>query len=336
MRGTVTETSSHGWLLVGLILLLTVTSIGLVGVTVFLSQHLRVTGVRYLQTKAFYLAQAGIMRALYDVRRGAGVSLGEQTVEAGPGAGTADDNVYTIQPFGSGSQHRDVLLMNMRSTTAFDPSPDSYCGLTRDRFEQWPVRNVLASGGATFVVQSITVNSNAPAGSRVIRIDLNGTGADWRAPGCAGGCSAATCGVGAGTLVGVGTPVDLSSVAVGNRSVAPGAAGRWSNNRIWFSTAGTMSGQLWVDVTFTMAAPDSSSRTARWDRLVVANRTADFTIKSVGEVRRGALPFVGSRRIQAEYRICTVPGAPCASEANERIQWGSIMSYQERMQLTAP
>ena len=75
--------------------------------------------------------------------------------------------------------------------------------------------------------------------------------------------------------------------------------------------------------------------TAHYDALL-ANRTADFTVKSRGEVRKGPFPFVAWRRIQAEYRVCaaTTATADCDSDSQEREKWGRLVSYAEMTQQT--
>ena len=118
----------QGWLLVGLIVLISTVILALAGITFFLTEHLRTTSLRQNQTKAIYLAQAGVMRAIYDFRTNAGVLLGVQTVEAGPSAGPLDDNVYIL-----GGKAADFLLVNLLNPSW---SPAKECSLNkRDRFD---------------------------------------------------------------------------------------------------------------------------------------------------------------------------------------------------------
>jgi hypothetical protein len=98
-----------------------------------------------------------------------------------------------------------------------------------------------------------------------------------------------------------------------------------------------MPANLIVNITFTVTYTDGTGSSAREsfydppDILDPVNHSrADFTVKSVGEVREGTFPFIQWRRIQAEYRICgSVSGSQCNTEAEERRQPGNIISYQE-------
>ncbi|MBI3996886.1 MAG: hypothetical protein HY352_04435 [Candidatus Omnitrophica bacterium] len=304
--------SRRGWLLVGFIVLLSAVILALAGITFFLASHFRVTSLRQNQTKAIYLAQAGVMTALYNFRRGANITVGEQTVDAGPLPGSADDDVFRLQPVDAGSTQADFLLMNMRANVTF--GQQGFCGSPRDRLQGWTVRNVLASGGRALVVESFKVNWDAPSGERVLRLDINGTGSDWQDANC------------------VGIPPDTFiplSVPAANRTLNAGA--RWATNRVWF-TSSAMDGKTWIEITFLMA--DGSSRTAHWDA-DPTGRSADITIKSVGEVRRGSFPFILWRWLQAEYRICrAVSGTSCNAASEEERQPGALVSYLERMKLT--
>ena len=77
-----------------------------------------------------------------------------------------------------------------------------------------------------------------------------------------------------------------------------------------------MSTKSWIDISVQMS--DGTVQTARYDQTNAANRTADITLKAVGEVRNGAFPFIDWRRIQATYRL----GSPLTNP-------GALRSYQE-------
>ena len=112
-------------------------------------------------------------------------------------------------------------------------------------------------------------------------MDLDGTGADWRSVGCA--------------PIAPNTPIPIPAA---QQAVSPNSA--WSPNRIWFATA-NMDTKLWIELTFTMS--DGSARRARFLPATPLNSSASFTVKSVGEVRKGVFPFKMWRRVQAEYRL---------------------------------
>ena len=295
-----------GWLLVGLIVLLSGVFIAMAGIALALGQSRQVISVRVNDTKAANLAQAGIMQALYDFRNGTGVALGEgPPVDPGPAAGTSDDNVFIL-----GGQMADVFLANLKST-AFQGA--SICSLTqRDRMQDWRVRNVLASGGTSAVLNTIQVSWSLDLGEKILRIDLDGTAADWRDSTCVG--------------VPSGTVIDLTSLPVSQRTIAPTQV--WSTNRIWFNSTNVMANKAWINITFTLS--DGTVRTAHYEPLV-RSRSADFTIKSVGEVRKGAFPFVTWRRIQTEYRLCNAAAlaSQCDSTSEELTAAGALSGYRE-------
>ena len=277
-----------------------------------LAEHRQAVSHIENHTEAIYLAQAGVMQALYDFRRGVGVSLGEGVVDAGPAPGSADDDVFVL-----GANQADVFLVNIKAPITFPTSGGPMtCGV-RNRFQGWFIRNVLASGGASSVVSQMKVNwsSPSPPDEGVVRVDLNGfSAADWTAPGCVAPLPDA--------------PFTLTSAA-SSRTLSPGAAGRWVENRIWFKT--DMASKAWIDVTYIMT--DGSQRLNHYES-AIGNRWADFTVKSVGEVRKGLFPFLTWRRLQAEYRICSgvASSAACDTESEERTAVGALMSYQELTQ----
>jgi len=67
-----------------------------------------------------------------------------------------------------------------------------------------------------------------------------------------------------------------------------------------------MGNKDWIELAFIMRA-DGSVRRVRFLPLNHTGSSASFTIKSTGEVRQGAFPFifpsVVRRRLQAEYRL---------------------------------
>jgi hypothetical protein len=302
--------SSAGWLLVGLIVLISAVILALVGITFYLTEHLRTTSLRQNQTRAIYLAQAGVMRETYDFRSGNGVSLTETTVTAGPPAGTAGDDVYQI----SGPE-ADSLLVNFRAITVPVSFPTgSLCSGTRDRMQDWTVRNVRAGGQGAIRVDQMRIAWSPGGGEGVLRIDLDGAGSDWTAP--------------CGSPAGNGALIDIP-----NQTLNPGA--RWATNRIWF-TSSAMEAKDWIEVTFIMRLPgDGSQRVARLDLQNSQQTTADFTLRSLGTVRRGAFPFSVWRRMKAELRACAfVSGAACNSEGEERTQQDALVSLEELFTLT--
>lgn len=294
----------RGWLLVGLIVLLSAVIVALVGVTFFLTEHLRSVGLHQGQARAIYLAQAGAMRSFYDFRSGTGVVLGEQPVVAGPAAGTADDDVYQIV---SGPA-ADFLLVNMRGSIGFPNA--NICGSSREAISGWSMRNVLANTAGSFplTIDKIRVDWATP-GERVLRIDLDGTGADWIAPGCGAGCTVATC---VGELA--GTEINLvPTVPSANRTIQPDSL--FSPNRIWFST--TINQEVWIDLTLFLS--DGSTTRAHYHRLDNTRSTADFHVLVDGIARRAPFPFPIRRRLRATYRMSTaLLSAP-----------GWVMGYQE-------
>ena len=297
------QPGSSGWLLVGLIVLISAVLVGLVGITFYLTEHLRNTSLRQNQTKAIYLAQAGVMRELYDFRNGSEISLGEVTVTAGP-----PDDVYNIA-----GPNADFLLVNLRTTINFPT--DNLCPATgpgrqpRDHMTGWFLRNVLASGSSSITIDQIRVNWDA-GNEGILSIDINNNTVYTAA------CN---------------TPgVKNTFLDITNQTLAADA--RWANNHIWF-TSTAMESKNWIEITFRMT--DGSERVSHWDRLSNPDRSADFTLRSVGEVRRGAFPFVLWRRLKAEYRICrSVVDANCNSRVEEEQEEGKLIGYGELTMLS--
>ncbi len=295
-----TRRAPAGWLLVGLIILISAVILALVGVTFYLTEHLRITSLRQNQTKAIYLAQAGVMREFYNFRSGNGVSLTETTVTAGPAPGTADDDVYQI----SGPQ-ADFLLVNMRGNITFPTN--NLCGAPRERILGWSLRNVRGAGQGAIRIDWVRVNWSPDGGEGVLRIDLNAN-TIWAAP-----CN---------NPAGINT-----NIAIPNQTLP--ARTRWdgSRNRVWF-TSSAMDAMDWIDIIFVMS--DGSERVSHYDLVSVADSSADFTLRSVGTVRRGAFPFSVWRRLLVDYRLCrAVFGTSCNTDGLERTQEGTLITYRE-------
>lgn len=303
----------HGWLLVGLIILLTSALFAFAGFSLLLTHHLRVTSLRQNQTKAIALAQAGIMQALFDVRfntGGNGFFLGEYPVPSDTGVigSYADDDVFVL-----GGEAADFLLTNMISGAWANAG---ICGgaSNRQRLQAWTLRNVLLSSnpaplppdnlphGMPVTITSLQISWQPDNGELVYRVDLMGNTADYN-----------SC---------VGTP--SGGVIPVNQSVAPNTQ---RTNRIWFSRRTTdavppstqlMNFKDWIQVQFTVS--NGSAVSTRRVRFLPTNPTAssaNFTVKAVGEVRKGAFPFRVWRRLQAEYRVN--PADPSNLQAAGRI-----------------
>lgn len=316
--------SPHGWLLVGLIVLVSAVILALAGITFFLTQHLTVTSLRQNQTRAIYLAQAGVMKAFYDFRTGAGVTLREYQVDdpaslLPPGP---NQNAFIL----SSGEARDFFLANMKP--AFFPASATLCGVPRDRLTSWRLRNVLASTSPGVAIDKVAVNwEPAPAGETVIRLDLGGT---KRWPRGAAACS----------LPGVGPEPPPDPPLTNAMDLVPdvplGPRATLSGNVVWFSTTsfgagGGLTTKRFIELKFQMS--DGTIRVARFVN-AIGGRDANFTIKSRGEPRQGQFPFLARRRLQAEYRICAAVAAPgdCNAELEERNRPGSLLSYQELKQ----
>ena len=294
-RGTRASASSRGWLLIGLIVLISTVAIAFAAFTLLLTEHLRVASLRQNQTKAIYLAQAGIMQAIYDFRQtggGVGFLLGEYPVPADTGTigSYADDDVFIL-----GGQAADFLLAAMIPATW---ATAGICGgaLNRQVLQNWTLRNVLLTSSATpsppdnlphgmpVVINQLQITWSPDNGERVYRVDLMGTTANYTS------CT--------------GTP--SGGIITVNQTVAPNSQG---SNRIWFSRRTTensppsllMNNKSWIEIRCIMT--DGSVRRVRFLPATPTASSASFTIKSVGEVRKGAFPFSVWRRLQAEYRL---------------------------------
>jgi len=293
--------SRDGWLLAGLIILISLALITAVGITRFLTEHLRVVSLRQNQTRAIYLAQAGVMQAIFDFRYdgpggvtvdGNNIRLGTYDVVPGDqgAAGLADDDVFLLT-----GRAADFLLAAMIPAGW---QSASICGgaSNRQRLQGWTLRNVLLTASTTpvppdplppglpVVIDFVEISWQPNNGELVYRLDLMGTGADYNS--CTGTPS--------------GGSIDV------NQTIAPTTEG---SNRIWFSRRTTesappsllMTNKDWIQIRFLMT--DLSVRTVRFLPASPTESSANFTVKSTGEVRAAPLPFVVSRRLQAEYRL---------------------------------
>ncbi|MBI3010069.1 MAG: hypothetical protein HYY57_03685, partial [Candidatus Omnitrophica bacterium] len=281
--------SAEGFLLIGLILLLSAVMLAFGGLVPFLGEQLRTTSLRQNQTKALYLAQSGIMQAIYDFRfDGPGgiddndIRLGEYAVPSDLGApGTADDDVFIL-----GGEAADFLLAAMIPATFSTNSAGGACGGSqRHRLQNWALRNVLQTNtlptGMLMRFSQVAVSwEPALPGEGLIRLDFNGTGADWISPGCAPVPSGSP-------------PISIPAQTIPSSTI-------WGQNRMWFATT-NMGSKDWIEIAFFMS--DGSIRRARYVPDPRTASSASFTIKAVGEVRRGAFPFTTWRRLQAEYRL---------------------------------
>lgn len=277
--------SQHGWLLAGFIVLLSSVFVAMAGISFLLAESRRAISVRQNDTEAVSLAQAGVMRALYDVRNGTGILTTlatPQTIDAGPLPGQSDDDVFIL-----GGKAADFLLANMIPASV-DRANLSGVG-QRDRLRNWRLRNVLGIPSPALQITQMTVSWNSPGSEGVIRIEINGARV-WPTSGTASAPQTS------------GTPIPILLTTIPQNTERTG-------NTIWFSTSNVMQNKSFIDVAFRMSDHvassnplDASIRLARYTP-AVGTRSASFTVKSVGEVRKGAFPFVTWRRLQAEYQV---------------------------------
>ena len=289
-----------GWLLVGLIVILSSVFIALTGISMALGESRRVISMRENDTEAVYLAQAGVMQALYDLKRltsappAGGIVLRAYNIDnpTGPVPGPNDDAFIL-----SSGIPADFFLVNMKGSISFSTS-NLNCGggvhISSGVMGGWTVRNVLdPSSAPTLAVDRMQVNWSPDNGERVVRIVLNGANV-WL--NCAGAAA--------------GQELDVTNSTINPRAT-------WATNSVSFNSTTMGTAKDWIDLTFIMT--DGSRRVARYDRLTPANRTADVTIRSRGEVREGTFPFLTWRRLQAEYRLSS-------AQINST---GNVLSYQE-------
>ncbi len=310
------RTRETGWLLVGLIVILSAVFLAMAGVALALAQSRQLLSVRENDTEAVYLAQAGVMQALFDFRDpgngGNGFALGQYIVDDGPGT---QDDIFIL-----GGKAADFLLANMISSVV---DQGNLAGQPRDRLRDWRMRNVLITAAPVVRITHMSVaweNPTVPFGVGVIRIELNNTKV-WPVVGQIS------------TPQPSGTLLNIIDHTIPANTVRV-------RNTIWFSTTNIMSAKAFIDVTFRMSDHvasgnplDASIRTAHYTQQT-STRSADFTIKSVGQVQKGAFPFVTWRRIQAEYRICgsaTVP-TNCDTSPEELTNTGKLLTYRELTQ----
>jgi len=273
MRGPGRSKRAAGWTLVLLIVILSSAFVAMAGSSLALSESRRVTSLRQNEIRAFYLAQAGIMRAIYDFRSG-GVLTGEHVVEAGPAPGTDDDDVFII-----GLIPTDDVGVDMSNAKIVQPGGgEKLCGVSRDRLQSFKIKNT--GSDPVTITHMIVTWEPVMAGEGVIRIDLSSSGADWASPGCA--------------PVAAGTPIDIEP----DRTL--GSSPPHFNVRVWFATT-NMETKEYIEVTFLMA--DGSQVSGRFDPDESGQSGTRYRVSSTGEARRGAFPLVSWRTLEAEYQL---------------------------------
>ena len=254
--------------------------LALAGVTFFLTEHLRTTSLRQNQTKAIYLAQAGVMQAIFDFRFNAGGNgFTPGMYDAIPGdagaPGLADDNVFIIEGVPA-----DFLLANMIPSVL---GQANYRGVqNRDRLRLWRLRNVRADASIRLDFLTVSWPDPQPGVEGVVRVELGGSKV-WPTSGQL-------------SFANSGTELDISNFVIG-------AGTEQLGNIIYFATGGAssqMPSKAFIELRFRMS--DNTIRVARYTP-AVTTRSGSFTIKAVGEVREGSFPFVARRRLQAEYRL---------------------------------
>lgn len=303
---------TDGWTLVGLIVLLVIVFVAMGGIAMAVVEDARATAMNRNLAKAEYLAQAGLMHALYQFRSTGRMTLGEYNADDPALPVSASDDAFTL-----GGEPADFLLVNMVPVVV-PFSEANLCsgpGRRRDRLVGWRIRNVLNSNtppaGMEVRIVQLSVNwQNPAAGEGPIRLDLNGNNpADWSSPGCA--------------PINPGDPIPIPP---DQQVIAPG--GQWATNRLWFGN-NSMDGKTWIELTFTMAS--GPPRVVRFVNDLRAN-DANFTVRSLGLLREDAAPFTTWRRVQAEYRLCANAAATSECDDSSDEQWRrsvALLSYEE-------
>jgi len=126
----------RGWLLVGLIVILSSVFLAMGGIAVALAESRRTISLRENDTEAAYLAQAGVMHGLYQFRQipepaPQGIQLGTYSIEdLSRPPGDPTDDVFILR-----GKAADFLLAVMTNATV-TTNP-------RDRLRDWTLRNVL-------------------------------------------------------------------------------------------------------------------------------------------------------------------------------------------------
>lgn len=298
--------STGGWLLVGLLVLLTIMGIAFTGIVRMLVEHIRTTGIRTGDTRAYYLAQAGVMAAFYDFRDGSdgGMHAFDPGADVIVDGSSGKDDTYRLA-----ATQGDGLFVNMKSATLPAPNNVPGCGGTqRDRLTNWRVRNVIGVA-PNAVISQLALNWGQASPGAVARVEINGSKV-WPT---SGNCSSA----------GQGEWMNIADV-----SVPPGGIVA-NTNTLYFSDAGTFrnagTGQLtkpFLELRFLMA--DGTTRDARY-YTAVGDSDAGFTVTAIGKAQRGPLPFSVCRRLQAAYTACVGAATPadCNTAGKEEGQFSA-------------
>jgi hypothetical protein len=275
--------SVRGWLLVGFIIVLTFVFVVLAGVVFFLSEHRKILSHHLNQARAVYLAQAGIMHALYEFRRNEGIERKAYSLAnpAGPAPGASED-AFTI-----GGKDGDFLLANMIPAAIL-----RIAVIRTDLLHSWTLRNALRNDQITITHMRVSWNP-VPKGQGVRRILLGNT----KVYPCGGGFWSSNPAQ-SGQLIDLGVcKFDIDP----NTEVG--------DNIVFIRSQNGM-GNASIDVEFRLsdhvasANPlDASLSVGHYFPPGGATRSADIVLKSVGEVRSRSFPFVTWRRLRAQYRM---------------------------------
>lgn len=293
--------NSKGFGLILLIFLIAVFGILFAGTSVILTNASRRLQLEIDKTKAHYLAQAGVMRGIYDWKIDA----------AGEAARQFDDLNTTItgnQIFKTGCQ-ADFAYFSFNLTQ----DTEWFTSGGRQRLRRWRLRNVHVAEAGTadnIIVTSVKI-SWTPAGSTVRQVQLGGS-----------------------VVLAVGSYANGSTNVLtgtaGARTTTPGSLNGGNGTFIEWNTAPDPPDPITVNVQWTFSdnssTKDSISRNILyWDgaRAGTPPTNHTFMVTSTGQVNQsGGQAFKVLETVRA-----TVSGAPGGATAMEITDWQTLEKH---------
>lgn len=329
-RGHSQRAAQAGWTLIGLIILLTATLIASLSLVSAVAQTWRLSTLRANETRALYLAQAGVTDSIAAFRPGTTASDwfelncfgNDPACDNAPDLNLAPGEVFIREDT---DPDRDFLLVDMSSQNNGNPAVTGRTG-GRSTFDDWELRRVVLDAGRNLTIWAMEVRWTGTPAARVSHVCFNVNAV-------VGGNPNPAC---------LDVPDTLSGgridFAPAQRAVLTNNA--WlSNNHLWFTQDIRQPGMT-IALTFYVSDPaacapleaaipaltdlaalrayqsgEACRRTAVWVRGNSAQNWGLWTTRVTGEARSGLL--TGRRRLRAEFR----PYSTSSAQRNQIISW---------------
>ncbi len=293
---TLRTKKEKGFGLVILVVIIAVAGILITSTSLYFRDATRQMQLGIDQIKAYYLAQAGVMRALYNWRVSNATDINRRYTEL-------NTTITGNQIFKTGSQANFAYF----TFDAVNGQQDTEWFAGNTRLRRWRIRNIHSANSITVTKAKV---SWSPVGTTTLSdIQLNNN-------------SVAT---GAGGPFASGTEITLTNSAA-NRTLLPGAVWSGNNTYLTWNGSGPPDPAL-VTVEWTFA-DDSPTKDSKAHRVVYWNGAKSgagrptehtFSVTSTGQVNQSSGGFKVLKTVKA-----TVSGTPGGGSSMEITDWDKI------------